>query len=247
MDLLTDIEIWLVNNTEHPFAAAFIVGLILATWIIPDVWKVVRARILVARMSSAKTEWEQDWHKLEDARREFWRLIKTGYGNWGQRPDDRSLLDFIEASRFPSELPLSDGQQFPKWVWSAPKEWEQKAKLLDQFAAQIYLGVVPAKAVKTQLMGGTNEFDKFDDLRRDLSKFWDCWGRQEPLEQVIREQKADSLVKSSSSEIKLLTFLEIARARWAQTGASGKAGLFELGKRNTETGSDDGTRQIPKP
>ncbi len=156
--------------------------------------------------------------------------------NWAGRSTDRSLQDLIEANQIPPELPLDDGRQFQKWVWDIwDKQNKGELKTLRDFTAQIYPGATPAESIKTQLMGGGAEFDRFDDRRRELSKFWDHWGRQEPLEEVIREQNADNRVRSSTPEIKLLTFLEIARARWAQTGASGKAGLFTLGKRNAET------------
>jgi hypothetical protein len=88
--------------------------------------------------------------------------------------------------------------------------------------------------VKSQLMGSTGEFDRFDTIRMELAKFWDYWGRQVPIERVITEQKGDPIVRAFASEIKLLTFLEIARVRWADSGLPGKSGLFRLGRRNAE-------------
>ncbi len=186
--------------------------------------------------SRERRQWQQEWHDQRNVRREFWRLLNTAYKNWTGRPTDRSLQDLVEANQFPPELPLDDGRQFPKWVWNVwDRQDKEPLKTLRNFTSQIYPGVMPAETIKTQLMGGGGEFDRFDDLRRELSKFWDHWGRQEPLEEIIREQNVDNIVRSSAPEIKLLTFLEIARARWAQTGASGKGGLFTLGKRNAET------------
>ena len=186
--------------------------------------------------SHERSQWQQEWHDQRDVRREFWRLLNTAYKNWTGNPTDRSIQDLVEASQFPPELPLDDGRQFPNWVWNVwDKQDREPLKTLRNFTSQIYPGVTPAETIKTQLMGGGNEFDRFDDLRRELSKLWDYWGRQEPLEEIIREQNADNIIRSSAPEIKLLTFLEIARARWAQTGASGKAGLFSLGRRNAET------------
>lgn len=186
--------------------------------------------------SRERSQWEQEWHDKRDVRREFWRLVNMAYRNWAGRSTDRSLQDLVEASQFPPELPLDDGRQFSKWAWTI---WDKQNKgslqTLRDFTSQIYPGVTPAESIKTQLMGDGAEFDRFDDRRRELSKFWDHWGRQEPLEEVIREQNADGMVRSDTLEIKLLTFLEIALARWAQTGATGKAGLFTLGKRNAET------------
>ena len=68
------------------------------------------------------------------------------------------------------------------------------------------------------------------------AKFWDKWGRKDQLETVITEQDIDEILKSSAVEIKLLTYLEIAHARWSQSQASGKFGLFRLGRRNEEMG-----------
>ena len=47
-----------------------------------------------------RTQWEQEWHDQRDVRREFWRLMKEAYQNWGRLPQERSLLDLVQASQF---------------------------------------------------------------------------------------------------------------------------------------------------
>ena len=81
-----------------------------------------------------------------------------------------------------------------------------------------------------------SDIRRLDDLHEELAKFWDKWGRQDQLETIITEQNVSEILKSCAVEIKLLTYLEIARARWSQSQASGKFGLFRLGRRNEEMG-----------
>ena len=184
-----------------------------------------------------RSQWEQEHHGHRLDRREFWRLLKLAYSNWIANPAvGRSLEDLVAGAAFPNKLPLSDGSAFPDWAWQAPDKWSGDARHLSQFAEQVYIPVKPPRAVRSQIMGGGTDFDRFDSIRRELSQFWDHWGRQAPLEEVIRLQGADDLVKANASEIKLLAFLEIARVKWADTNTPGKGGLFILGRRNAETG-----------
>ncbi len=188
--------------------------------------------------SGARTLWEAAFHDHRLDRREFWRLLETAYVNWQMKPEpNRSLRDVAHGAMMPGDLPLTDNSAFPGWAWEAENHCpDADAKQLLQLASQIYPAVTPPMAVRSQLMGATTEFDRFDSIRMELAKFWDHWGRQEPFEQTIREQRADPIVKANASEIKLLTFLEIARVRWAGTDTPGKSGLFRLGRRNAETG-----------
>ncbi len=214
----------------------FVVSLLITFVSVIIAYKVGRSKG-VEPLVSERSQWQQEWHELQFQRRDFWRLLSTAYSNWPRKTPNQSLQDMMVSAQYPLELPLSDGSHYPKWVWDAPKKWTGAALKADEFASGIYPATTRLGLVKSQLMGTTHEFDRFDDIRMGLSKFWDHWGRQEPLEQVIREQKTDSLIKSSAAEIKLLTFLEIARSRREQTGASGKGGLFRLGRRNEETES----------
>ena len=186
----------------------------------------------ISASTGERTPWEQEWHELRFRRDDFWRymaiamMAELGYGEHGPILHKR-----IADSAFPRALPFADGTDFPDWVWKAGSKFSGEAENLNRLASKIYPAVKPARSAKPPIMGGGIEWDKFDDVRRDLSKFWDHWGRQEPLEKIIHEQKADGLVKTSAKEIKMLTFLEIARERWAQDGGLGKIGLFRLGRR----------------
>jgi len=182
-----------------------------------------------------RTDWEEQLHEHRLDRREFNRLLKAAFANWSMKPTgDRSLEDIARGSQIPTDLPLTDNSKFPHWAWAAEERCTGDAAILLQFASAIYPAVTPPMAVKSQLMGSTGEFDRFDTIRIELAKFWDYWGRQVPIDRVITEQKGDPIVRAFASEIKLLTFLEIARVRWADSGLPGKSGLFRLGRRNAE-------------
>lgn len=182
-----------------------------------------------------KTAWQQEWHELRFRRKYFWLLINRAYEHWGGKLEE-PLQRIIPGSGFPKDLPLLDNTTFSAWVWEFPNTIDDVsaaandyASVLDQFASYIY---GPGKSeLKSLAFGGVNEFDRFDDLRGELSKFWDHWGRQEPIDRVVSEQMTSGILRSSMAELKLLTFLEIARARWNPTGASGKDGLFKLGEK----------------
>lgn len=227
--------VWLSMLSQETIvllAIAVGAGIILTS----DQWKPWLKRLLGVpeqSLSATRSDWQQEWqdHRLD--RREFLRLLEVAYANWNMNPNPpRSLMDVARAAQFPFDLPLTDNSKFPEWAWEAEKHCSGDAETLLQLASQIYIAVTPPRAVKSQLMGSSTEFDRFDTIRMELAKFWDHWGRQEPLEQVIRQQNADGLVKAHASEIKLLTFLEVARVRWARSDLPGKSGLFRLGRRN---------------
>lgn len=183
------------------------------------------------------SRWAAELHEHRLDRREFWRLLEIAYANWSVKPNsDRSLRDVVRSAQMPSELPLVDNSKFPDWAWTAEERCAGDARYLLQFTSAIYVAAKPPMVVKSQLLGSSGEFDRFDTIRMELAKFWDAWGRQEPLEQVIREQRADTFLKAHASEVKILTFLDIARVRWANSDLPGKSGLFRLGRRNAETG-----------
>ena len=188
--------------------------------------------------ATTTTAWATELHHHRVDRREFWRLLETAYAHWAMNPEPhRSLREMMRGAQIPTSLPLADSSKFPDWSWRAEDHCTGDAMHLLQFASVIYVAAKPPMVVKSQLMGSSSEFDRFDTIRMELAKFWDHWGRQEPLEQVIREQKADGFIKAHASEIKLLTFLEVARVRWAGSDTPGKSGLFRMGRRNVETGS----------
>jgi hypothetical protein len=39
MSWITTSEKWIIDHTAHPILAAFFLGLIFSTWLIPDAWK----------------------------------------------------------------------------------------------------------------------------------------------------------------------------------------------------------------
>lgn len=184
---------------------------------------------------SAASEWSQELHDLRTDRRDFWQLLHGAYARSVGDHTNRSeapLLNLIHDAKYP-DLPRADGREFAKWVWDAPDEWSGCAQKLNDFAAGLYPATTPPVAVQSPWMS-YSDHRRFDSLRMDLTKFWDMWGRQELLETVIRDQNMDGVIMSHAAEIKMLTFLEVARARWMPTGAAGKSGLFTLGRRNAE-------------
>jgi hypothetical protein len=211
------------------------VGLVLLSLYWGNVIANFKLSRLAEQHSSPRSEWEKELRDLRFDRRDFLRMLEMAYAHWDRKPDpDRSLGDVVRSASMPSDLPLEDNSKFPDWAWAAEGHCVGDAKQLLEFASAIYIACKPPRVVRSALMGDYNEFDRFDTIRMELAKFWDHWGRQEPLEQVIREQKADRIVKAHASEIKLLTFLEIARVRWADSDVPGKSGLFRLGRRNAE-------------
>jgi hypothetical protein len=230
--------------TEAPiWAIALIViglGNLFSLWVWPWLCQRVRGGTTDEPRSAPRSDWQQEWHELRFRRRDFWSSVIRAYDYWNEdhgygHPPLHTLID---AAPFPSDLPLGGSDvRFPDWVWSfSNPQLTGEAAALNGLATAIYPAAKPAMSATSLIfLGGYAEFCKFDDYRAELSKFWDHWGRQEPLEQVIREQRADDLVKNHAREIKLLIYLEIARERWAQQGAPGKGGLFVLGRRNVET------------
>ncbi|HEX5998436.1 MAG TPA: toll/interleukin-1 receptor domain-containing protein [Hyphomicrobiaceae bacterium] len=185
--------------------------------------------------ASERTRWEAELYDHRLDRREFWRLLEIAYKNWSMKPHpNRPLRDVVNSAPIPRALPLADNSKFPEWAWMAEIHVVGDAGGLLQFVSAIYTAATPPMTLKPQLLGGSNEFDRFDAVRMELAKFWDAWGRQEPLEQIISEQRADGFLRAHDSEVKLLMFLEIARVRWANSDLPGKWGLFRLAKRNAE-------------
>ena len=179
-----------------------------------------------------RDQWKQDWHELRFRRSEFWRLINNCYGNWQSRVND-NIQKVIAESNFPSALPLADhntNTSSSRALGAQSADTSGSATLLNAFSSFIY----EPNASERFCLGFGNArsgFESFDNIRRDLSKFWDQWGGQEHIEKIIKDQQAEEMLTGSAAELKLLTFLELARAKWRPTEASDTHGLFYLASR----------------
>jgi hypothetical protein len=172
-------------------------------------------------ISRSAKSWQQEWNDLAQTRHTFWKPINQVYDGWV--PSDHSILEIIRKARLPIELPLDDATAFPEWANQFnPIDTDEYASALDQFASVLY----PHNGISSRSLSGS-EFEAFDNARRTLSKFWDKWGRQSRAHSELVKQQN---FLGSAAELKLLTFLEIARARWVTTGQSAKNGLFELAR-----------------
>ena len=201
---------------------------------------VSRSTVENLTLTGKRTAWGQEWHELRSDRRDFWSLANGAYANSSRGAGEYSTLaEMILSAPFPKDLPLPNGGDFPQWVWSEGDFKDGTARKLNQFVSNIFPARTPPGQYGCPLLVASDE-RRLDDLRAELAKFWDKWGRHDQLETVIAEQDVGEILKSCAVEIELLTYLELARARWSQSQASGKFGLFRLGRRNEEMGYGTG-------
>ncbi|MCH7822548.1 MAG: hypothetical protein IIA07_11050 [Proteobacteria bacterium] len=172
--------------------------------------------------TEGRSEWQQEWNDLAETRYTFWKLVNQVYDGWS--PSDHAFSEVIRKAHLPIELPLDDARAFPEWANQFnPIDADEYAAALDQLASEVY----PRDGISARSLSGS-DFKTFDNARQILSKFWDKWGRQsESHSELVKKQN----FLASAAELKLLTFLEIARARWITTGQSAKNGLFQLARR----------------
>ena len=85
LDFMTTLEIDIINRGGDPIIFGFAVGLIFATWIVPDIWRVIRRRIALPERLNPP-----NWQVLRDAL--FWIVDQSAWMRWfeAQRASARS-------------------------------------------------------------------------------------------------------------------------------------------------------------
>lgn len=215
MRWLIDIDLWLVNHIAYPglfvlFAALFLA--LIARDLLPYI-----ARFF---LPSDLRDWTERRHGLRDSRQEFWDQIKKAYLEWPASSKQR-IEELIQNSGFPNGLPLKKNASEVSFLESLDSGGTE----LWHLTSDIY---PPDTAVASAAIPDSGDFEKFDQARNVLAKFWNDTGDKLLRQKSLSNGDVSGCFPAHASEIKLLTYLEWALHRRLRTKGHGKAYMFKL-------------------
>jgi hypothetical protein len=216
-------------------AVNFALSIIFAPWLPALVvggcflaWCVFSSRLKKEQQENAEgyyANFRTAWERLRLTRRAFEEKIGSLYATWSRNPFDRNAIKVLAyRAGCPDGLPPTK-----KHIWQyareALAEWKGDPGALLDFCTAVYT------RRDNQFMPGRDEWKEFDDMRMELSKFWNEWGTKCFNEKVMDEKKMLAIVPGQDWQILLLIYLELAHAHhhYESTGP-GKQWLFQLGK-----------------
>jgi hypothetical protein len=172
-------------------------------------------------------EFENVWSSpsLKQARDLFREMTNSAFNGWQKRvPVGGDLMKLVSAARMPGIF-IGPHGSLSRYAERAVGGWSGDKKRLLDFCVALY----PRQGASSLLTSA--EWQAFHKLRQDLSKFWDEWGRKIFVDKLMDLNDIPlNIAKSQASQVVLLSYMEIAYARYTQEQSSGKSGLFELGK-----------------
>jgi hypothetical protein len=177
-------------------------------------------------MWSLMSDFEKEWQGLGKTRRDFEEKISCLYVEWSRdHSEPNALKDIVEKAEFPAGLPLKDeNEKIRQYAAESMPVWEGARRTLADFCTAIYA------RQENSLLPNRNEWEEFDDMRMELSKFWDGWGAKCFNKNAMDEKKMLAKFPDQGEMILLLIYLEIARAYQHKSPGPGKQWLFRLGR-----------------
>jgi hypothetical protein len=169
-----------------------------------------------------------EWKGLAPTRQVLRDLIPPAHAKWTGVPSSFALTShFVGKVGFPGGLPFNSGK-LRDYAKRAKATWSGDRKRLLDLCMAIY----PGQGESSILDRDARE--RFYEARRELSKFWDGWGRECYDEGSIQESELRPFMPSA--ELVLLTYVEIALAPRNNDESPGKQGLFRLAQAASQKG-----------
>jgi hypothetical protein len=223
-----------VNLTTMPaqMFSSILVGLgvfiLLATFIVPRLSSRREDRLEGDSQSKVFT---RQFKASAPARERFWEILAPAYDRWrgGRSELPPSLERLLRRVDFPEDLPLPREASFVTWARKTPDTWSDSKLALWQFVSEVY----PERTKSGQLLTETalmdaTVFQEFHDLRQDLARAWDRWGREIFIGRVLPDRLVKKYVVEQTQLIKCLIYLECALVRRTLDGGPGKIWMFGL-------------------
>lgn len=214
MNWFTDVDLWLINNAAYPGLAVLFAGAFFAV-IVGDLLPYIARFFLPSDLH----DWTEKRHGLRDNRKEFWDQITKAYLEWPCRSKD-CIEELIQNSGFPDGLPLKKKASESLFLGSLDAQQTE----LWRFASDIY----PPTRGGLVAIPDAAEFEKFDQARNALAKFWSDTGDKLLRQKSLTTDDVSDCFPTHAGEIKLLTYLEWALHRRLRTKGHGKAQMFGL-------------------
>ncbi len=221
--MLTTIDEWLINEPASPGFFIVVLGLILGTWIIPDLWSHVRKHLL----GRVRREFEADFDLPinQDARDDFSTLLDRAYLKYKGQSTQR-LSDLIDNIGFPSDFPPTAGSisNYAYNIdWPSDQSeyfWNFMVCLMSDMHSGNSSGLLSAQ-----------DAEIFRRARRVAAKFWNRWALKLRAGEV-RFKDMQKKVFENQRALTALAVAELAHAHCLSLGlGAGKTGLFELAVR----------------
>jgi hypothetical protein len=206
---------WLMDAIHHPslwlFPSLIFAAVVIFVWI--HWWE----------SQSLRDEFNKEWDDL-DLDREVFRDALDDVFDRGQGAGSSSahIKELVRRAKFPTDI-FEVGSSLSSYTEKAIQRWEgDKKELLN-----LCIALCPLRKEDPILTGRDQQ--KFREVQKKLSKFWEKWGRRcfETGEMQF-DDISSRLIDGETPYIVLLVYLEIAHARRTQEWASGKQGLFRI-------------------
>jgi hypothetical protein len=169
-------------------------------------------------------QFENEWGQRVKCRETFWMNARAAFKKWDKKPPSVSEIEsLIREAGCPGGLP-PHGEDIRDFARRGIQEWEGVRRELLNFCLALY------SQQENSLLLDQKELEEFDETRRNLSKFWDEWGKEGFFYNTVDIDALPELIPGQTSQILLLIYLEIARAERNRDEGPGKQWLFQLGQ-----------------
>ena len=170
-------------------------------------------------------KFEKEWDELIAAREMFRNTTNRAFFVWRKEVSIvGDLMQLVGDAGVPG-IVLLPQEDLYGYAERAIVEWRGKRNQLLGFCIALY----PPQG-NSPLLTPVEE-KAFHESRRVLSKFWDEWGRRIFVDKAMTlNDIPPNLAKSQARMVVLLSYIEVAYARYTRETSPGKRHLFEIGK-----------------
>ena len=226
---------WFIFNLTTMPARTFssiLVGLgifiLLATFIVPRLFLRRGERLEGDGQSKV---FARQFKAFAPTRRRFWEILTPAYDQWreGRSELPPSLERLLHQADFPEDLPLPREASFVTWARKTPDTWSDSELALWQFVSEVYPESTESGRLLTEtaLMDATI-FQEFHNLRQDLARAWDRWGRDIFIGRILPDRLVKKYFIEQTQLVKCLIYLECALVLRTLDGGPGKIWMFGL-------------------
>ena len=194
----------------------------------------------IDRLKQATVDLQRTRNELEfrdtfdftmSARQTFWETLRRAYEQWKpDHPDAPTMIEELIDLAPPAQgLPLDPSDHLKVWAAKEPNSWEGFARLLWEFASEIY----PAREPETSTLPdsqvlSSDDFQPFHEARGKLAKFFNRLGKAALDSQDVSVGVVDEILVTHVRLCKVLSYLEGNFVLRTTDDGPGKSWLFKL-------------------
>lgn len=173
-----------------------------------------------------RSDFFQTFHDYADARGDLWSILDFASARRQETEVDHGLVrECMKRVEFPEDiLGIGQNEQLYDYAKNAVEEWGDGRREFLDFCLLLY---------RQDGSSPLNRYERtsLDVYRRDLSKFWEEWGRRCSRQNMsIGDIAPPDIIQGQTPDVVMLTYLEIARGLHKKENSRGKQGLFRVAK-----------------